>query len=384
MFALRMGRFLTAGVTFFFRVVLGLTLAFGIAFGIIVRGFVVDMVIIVAFLNLGERRQVFCTSRTYSIAKYQLNVVRGVTLAGWNIRCLVWTVTGMKGKVVVKSFSADWREIYPNFRIVRVFNRVSEVDFVFAVVDAIRLRRDLDGNTRVGDGAVTPWFFVAATRLYGNIFGMRRADLWDRPDVDVMRTVVGDDSLSLSKSHEGAKGEAAARHDARRIKGVLNMRERERMDGVMMIEEEELMNNSNGVGVDWSEEAREENGGSGAFMSSQSQCCSVDWNMAVSLCIFPTKRLPIAILDYQAVKKEGALTCSSAELVICSPNLEATNYGTRETSTMCTCVRCLCWIAPPSWVSAALLSRRAEPVLVYHPFYEMVYMQEGKRMLTSL
>ena len=62
---------------------------------------------------------------------------------------------------------------------------------------------------------------------------MRRANIGYGPDVDGMRTVVGDDSLGLGKSHKRADGENAAGHGAGGVRKRVKSGIKKRMNGDM-------------------------------------------------------------------------------------------------------------------------------------------------------
>lgn len=171
--------------------------------------------IIVAFLNLGERRHVFGRSRACCIAKDQFNLIRSVTLIRLNIWRVVRPVARVERKVVVESLSTDRGEVDPDLGLVGVVDRVCEIDLVLALVDSVRLGRDLQCDAGVGGRTASPWFFVSTTWLDGNIVRMGGADDRNRPDVNIMGTVVGDDGLGLSKSDKGAQGEGTTRHGIR-------------------------------------------------------------------------------------------------------------------------------------------------------------------------
>lgn len=65
---------------------------------------------------------------------------------------------------------------------------------------------------------MTPWLLILTTRFNGDIVGMGGAeDLRYRPDVDVVGTVVGDNSPSLSQGYEGEDGKDGSKHDVRDV-----------------------------------------------------------------------------------------------------------------------------------------------------------------------
>lgn len=148
-----------------------------------------------------------------STAKSKLNVIRYLTLAGGNIRCVVRPVTSVEGDDVVKGLSSNSREVNPDLGLVGACDRVRKVDLVATLVDTVWLGRNLDGDARSDCSATAPGFFVVATRLYRKADDLRRAGLGYRPDVDIVRAAVRDDGLGLRKGHERTQGENAARHD---------------------------------------------------------------------------------------------------------------------------------------------------------------------------
>jgi hypothetical protein len=108
----------------------------------------------------------------------------------------------MESKLRLKGFVADGREIDPDLVVVGMIDSVPKVDLISVLVDAVGERRDLESNARVRCRAVTPTFFVSATGLDGEAVGVGRADdLWYRPDVDVVWTVVSDDGLGEGQGH---------------------------------------------------------------------------------------------------------------------------------------------------------------------------------------
>jgi hypothetical protein len=106
-------------------------------FGVVIL--VVILMIVVTLEDLVGPCRVLGARRTSSVTQDQLDVVSGLTLARLDIRRLMYPMTGVKSKVVVVSIATDWREINPYLGLVGMVDRVSKVDFVHALVNAVGL-----------------------------------------------------------------------------------------------------------------------------------------------------------------------------------------------------------------------------------------------------
>lgn len=89
---------------------------------------------------------------------------------------------------------------------------ICKIQLGSTVVYTIGLRSDLDGDAGVGDRTVTPGFFLGFTRLDSQVLNMRCVGGRYRPQVDIVRTVVGDNSLGLGEHDKCAEGERIADH----------------------------------------------------------------------------------------------------------------------------------------------------------------------------
>lgn len=130
--------------------------------GIVVR-LVGDMMIVVALLNLVEGLRISDRSGTFIVTKNQLDIIHNITFARGNVGSEVLSVRGVESHAVVEGFSTDRGEINPNLGLVGLADRICKVDLVSTLVYAVCFGRDLDGNSRIGAGPVTPWFLVPTT-----------------------------------------------------------------------------------------------------------------------------------------------------------------------------------------------------------------------------
>ena len=163
------------------------------------------------------------TRALFGTAECELNVIAGTALASWNIWTLVWAVAGEKCNVIVESVAADKLKTDPDLAFIGLVKAVGEVDLVFAVIDAIGVRGDLDGDAGVDLCAKTEGLLVAGTGLEDKIIG-HALDLGDRPDVDIGLAEIGDDGLRMGKCHKGTKHQGALNGHEDRGKAQLRLR----------------------------------------------------------------------------------------------------------------------------------------------------------------
>jgi hypothetical protein len=195
---------------------LGLTSIRLAAGGVVILAVV--MVVIEALRQGFETERVGRRDSTIEAAQHQLDVVLDLARCGVRVRRRLRGTTGVEREVVVKRLAANGREINPDLVVMNRIDRVGEVDLVRPSVDAVLLGRDLECDSGVLGGSVAPAFLIPAAGRDRYVAGGCRADTRDRPNVDWMRALVGDDGFGAGESHEGAQGENAASHDGGRAR----------------------------------------------------------------------------------------------------------------------------------------------------------------------
>jgi hypothetical protein len=127
------------------------------------------MMVVVTLLDFFEGRYILGGSRACGAAKDKLDVICSLALPRWQVSRLKSAVTGMEGEIVLESHASNRREVDPDLGLVMLVDRVCEVDFASALVDAVCLGRNFDGNTRSGISTEAPGLFVSSTRFDGKV-----------------------------------------------------------------------------------------------------------------------------------------------------------------------------------------------------------------------
>jgi hypothetical protein len=173
----------------------------------------VVVVVVVEALRQGLGTEcVLCGDRTVEAAQHQLDVLLNLTRCRVGVHRRLRGMASMEGEVVVKRLAADRREVDPNFGLVDRVDRIGEINLIHTSVDAVMLRGNLEGNSRVLGCAIAPSLFISTPRVYRHIVSPCRADTRHRPNVDWVRALVGDDGFGVGESHNGAEDENAAGH----------------------------------------------------------------------------------------------------------------------------------------------------------------------------
>jgi hypothetical protein len=179
---------------------------------------VVVMVVIEA-LGQGLETEGICRrDSAIEATQHQLDVILDLARCGLGVRKRLRGTAGVESKVAVERLAADRREVNPDLVVVGRIDRVGEVDLVRTSVDAVVLSRNLERDSGILGRSIAPTFLVPATGQDRYVVGGCRANARHRPDVDRVRTLVGDDGFGAGESHEGAQGENAVSHDGGRAR----------------------------------------------------------------------------------------------------------------------------------------------------------------------